>query len=99
MSTTQQTGGNNMNTEGQAQMIFGALCVDEAFRMQVYDSGLTRDEVRAKVNEYGTPRNGGNAIDPTVTDRVASFAKAPCRVGTLDAMSTLQARACPCWPC
>ena len=99
MSTTQQTGGNNMNTEGQAQMIFGALCMDEAFRMQVYDSGLTRDEVRAKVNEYGTPRNGGNAIDPTVTERVASFAKAPCRDGTLDAMSTLQGVACPCWPC
>jgi hypothetical protein len=90
-----------MNLEAQHHMIFGALCVDEDFRANVFEAGGRNDKaaVRGWIHSYAT--TNGVDVDESVTDNVMNVVRSasPCRTAAEMAFAAAKAAACPCWPC
>ena len=94
-----------MTLTAQQSMIFGALCMDEEFRTDLFTpppdgQGETPyQKVTRVVSSYA--RSNEVTIDPSVMQNVMNIVQSnsPCRGAALEAFRTAKASVCPCWPC
>ena len=93
-----------MTLTAQQQCIFGAMCMDEQFRLQLFAAGTAppaerRSRIGALIQGYAA----GNAvqIDDSVTDNVMNIVRSesPCRQEAMKSFQDAKDAACPCWPC
>ena len=90
-----------MTLDAQQHMILGALCVDEDFRINVFEAGARNDvaAVREWIRGYG--ETNGITVDESVTGNVMNVVRStsPCRTAAESAFGATKAAVCPCWPC
>ena len=84
-----------MTLAAQQHMIFGALCIDEAFRNEVFET--VEERVSRLIRDYASANQV--AVDEEVVRNVLNVVRGNCRVAARDAFAAAKAAACPCWPC
>jgi hypothetical protein len=93
-----------MTLTAQQQFVFGAMCMDEQFRNQLFAAGDAppaerRVQISALIQSYGNGQ--GVEIDNSVADNVMNVvaSASPCRQAAMTAFQEVKAEVCPCWPC
>ena len=93
-----------MTPMAQQQLIFGAMCMDDGFRNQLFDAGAAppagrRAQIASLIQNYAA--GAGVTIDDSVADNVMNVVKSesPCRLASMRSFEDAKAAACPCWPC
>ena len=93
-----------MTLTAQQQWIFGAMCMDETFRLQLFQAGEAppagrRAQIASLIQTYAA--GNGVTIDDPVADNVMNVVKSdsPCRLASQSAFLTVKLVVCPCWPC
>ena len=93
-----------MTLTAQQQLIFGAMCMDDQFRAQLFAAGSAapaerRAQIGSLIQNYGA--GNGVTIDSSVADNVMNVvtSDSPCRLASESAFLTVKLVVCPCWPC
>lgn len=94
-----------MTVEAQQRMIIGAMCIDEAFRYDLFtppEPGVEEsayDKVARLLSAYADANSV--AVDESVVEHVLNVVRAgsSCRVAALAALADTKAAVCQCWPC
>ena len=93
-----------MTLTAQQQFIFGAMCMDDGFRNQLFEAGSAppaarRAQISSLIQNYAA--GAGVTIEDPVADNVMNVVKSesPCRLASQSAFQTVKLVVCPCWPC
>jgi hypothetical protein len=94
-----------MTVDAQQRMILGAMCIDEAFRDDLFtppEPGVEEsayDKVARLLTEYADANSV--TVDNSVVEHVLNVVRAgsSCRVAALAAFADTKAAICHCWPC
>ncbi len=77
-----------MTPMAQQQLIFGAMCMDDGFRNQLFDAGAAppagrRAQIASLIQNYAA--GAGVTIDDSVADNVMNVVKSesPCRLASM----------------